>query len=87
MYRSGATTGMATIAALLRPIRKDLIVALSALTVAGVGGTMLGVVVALTAAAAALTPTATTLGSACASPSDNSLSLLNNPKPAKPVET
>ena len=87
MYGSGAAIGTATIAALLRPILKDLIVALTAFAVEVVGASMPVSVVALTAAAASLTTATATLGSACASLSDNSLSLLNKPKPAKPVET
>ena len=87
MFMSGAAIGTAAIAALLRPIRKGLIVALTAFAVAVVGATMQGTVVALTTATATLASAATSLGSACASPSDNSLSSSNKPKPAKPVET
>ena len=87
MYGSGAAIGTATIVALLRPIRKVGIVALAALTVEVVGTAMPSTVVALTATTASLTAASSTMGSACASPSDNSLSSLNKPKPAKPVKT
>ena len=87
MYGSGAAIGTVTIAALHRLILMVLLVALAALSVGVVGSTLPGTVVALAATSAALAAATTTLGSACASPSDNSLSLLNKPKPAKPVET
>ena len=75
MYVSGAAIGAATIAVLHRSILKDLIVALTAYTVVVVGTAMPGTVVALAATTTALTTAAATLGSACASPSDNSLFL------------
>lgn len=73
MYVSGAAIGMATIAALLRPILKDLLVALTALAVGVVGTSMPGSVVALSATTAALTPATAALGSAYVFRSDNSL--------------
>lgn len=75
MYGSGAVIGSATIAALHRTILKDLIVALTAFAVGVVGAALPGAVIALAAKSAALATAIASLGSACASPSDNSLFL------------
>lgn len=65
--------GSVTIAALHRTILKDLIVALTAFAVGVVGAALPGAVIALAAKSAALATAIASLGSACASPSDNSL--------------